>query len=193
MKTFEELWDFIKIRPGVMTVQDRTELEYVFNLMKECECESYLEIGTAEGNSLYILGNAVKKNGTVRYVDYGEKHTEQPCYRAVTELQKSEVNVLGKLGDSTMPRTYFLKDEISHKDAMQHDCVMIDGGHDFATVLSDAIFYAPLAKKYVFFNDIQLREVKAAVHWFIQRWNLGEYSEFINSTHYGYGIIKVKQ
>lgn len=192
MKTFDELWDFIKIRPGVTTVQDRTELEYIYNLMKECEPESYLEVGTAEGNSLYVLGSAIKKNGTIRYIDYGEKHTAHPQHRIVTELQNLEINVIGRLGDSTNPNTYFFKNSINHEAYMKHDVVMIDGGHDYTTVLSDAIMYAPLAKKYIFFHDIQLPEVKAAVDWFVRRGDLGEYHEFINSTHYGYGIIKVR-
>ena len=47
--TFSQYWDFIAKR-GVSTIQERSELEYLFNLMQGCE--SYLEIGSAEGNSM---------------------------------------------------------------------------------------------------------------------------------------------
>lgn len=179
-KTFTELWDWVMKRSerGVMTVQQREELEHVFNLMRDCDCQSYLEIGAAEGNSLYVLGAIVK--GDVRYIDFGEAHTEQ-ARREVTKLN----NFGGYLGDSTTPLMY------NHVRDKKFDCILIDGGHDFATVLSDSILYAPLATKYVFWHDIQLPEVKRAVDWFVKRWKLGEYSEFINSDTFGYGVLKV--
>lgn len=185
MKTFNELWAFIKQRPGVMTVQNREELEYVFNLMRDCDCGSYLEVGSAEGNSLYVLSHAVRDKGIIQYVDYGEPHTEQPRRRVVNEIKESKYEVYECLGDSTKPQTHPYKRKV--------DVVLIDGGHDYTTVISDSIMYAPLATRYVFFHDVQLPEVKAAVDWFVKRWDLGEYSEFINSDSFGYGIIKVKQ
>lgn len=179
MKTFDELWDFIKQRPSVMTVQDRTELEHIFNLMLGCECESYLEVGTAEGNSLYVLGHATKR---ADYVDLGEQHTT-PARSQITALLDSYGQEF--LGDSTALSTY------RNVLGKTYDCVMIDGGHDFATVLSDAILYAPIATKYIFFHDIQMPEVRAAVEWWHRRWNLGNCYTFINSPSFGYAIVEV--
>lgn len=188
MKTFDELWEFISKRPDVIIVQDKIELNYVYDLMKGCDCKSYLEVGTAEGNSLYVLGHAIKDDGFISYIDLGENHTKSHRQESLGALADSGVmlNLSEYLGDSTDLETY--KKILGNT----YDCVLIDGGHDFATVLSDAILYAPLATKYVFFHDIQLPEVKAAVDWFVKRWDLGEYSEVINSDTFGYGIIKVK-
>lgn len=179
-KTFEELWHFIIDRSarGIMTVQDRSELEHVYNLMKGCDCQSYLEVGTAEGNSLYVLGHATKMAACI---DLGEPHTLEPRTEV---LMKLGVSIQQFLGDSTTP-------EISRQITSKHDCILIDGGHDFATVLSDSILYAPLATKYIFWHDIQLPEVKLAVEWFMKRWKLGKYSTFINSDSFGYGICEV--
>lgn len=186
MKEFSELWDWVVKRTnhGVITVQERIELEHVFNLMKDCNCESYLEVGTAEGNSMYVLGQIPDK---IHYIDIGEEHTKAPRTEVTTSLTKDGKNIGSFLGDSTDPET------MPSKIIQEYDCVLIDGGHDFATVLSDAIMYAPLAKKYVFFHDIQLPEVRAAVEWFVKRWKLGKYSTFINSDTFGYGIIEVEQ
>lgn len=179
MKTFDELWRWVNSRGSVITVQDRMELEHVFNLMKDCN--SYLEVGTAEGNSLYVLGHAV--NGPISYVDLGELHTREAREEVEEALKKEGKTLSFFKGDSTIPKT--------HPRSTSYDCVLIDGGHDFATVLSDAILYAPLARKYVFFHDIQLPEVARAVEWFVKRWRLGNYGQFVNSEHFGYGIIEI--
>lgn len=180
MSDFDKLWQFVVDRSqrGVMTVQERSELEHVYNLMKGCDCQSYLEVGTAEGNSLYVLGHVT---GMAACIDLGEPHTLAPRMEVFTKL---DMPIQQFLGDSTTP-------EISCRITSKHDCVLIDGGHDFATVLSDSILYAPLATKYIFWHDIQLPEVKAAVEWFMKRWKLGKYSTFINSDSFGYGICEI--
>lgn len=197
MKTFNELWQYVtEQRPGVITVQERSELEHVFNLMRGCDCRSYLEVGTAEGNSLYVLGHAVEDGaGEIHFIDLFEPHTQMPRKEIVGKLmfgKDSSRNVFGIKGDSTYASTYF-RDPDCLKYPVKYDCVLIDGGHDFATVLSDAILYAPLATKYIFFHDIQLPDVRAAVEWWHKRWQLGKYTEFINSPNFGYAIIEVKK
>lgn len=175
MSEFNERWDWALTRGTFQ--QESTELNHVYDLMKACDCKSYLEIGTAEGNSLYILGGAVK--GSINFIDYGEEHTKRARAEALVKLDKMYTPFYC---DSTKPNMLMKG---------SYDCILIDGGHDFATVLSDSINYAPLAQKFVFWHDIQLPEVKAAVEWFCHRWNLGKYSTFINSKNYGYGIVEI--
>lgn len=183
MKTFNELWRFItQQRPGVITVQERSELEHVFNLMQGCQ--SYLEVGTAEGNSLYVLSHALREDAAIEYIDLGELHTFAAREEMIAKIKQVTHAVLG---DSTHKDTY---DCLENK---QFDCVLIDGGHDYTTVLSDAMLYAPLATKYIFFHDIQLPEVRAAVEWWHKRWQLGKYTEFINSNSFGYAVIEVQK
>lgn len=182
-KSFDELWRFINSRGSIITVQEYSELKHIFDLMRACSCQSYLEIGAAEGNSLYVLGHAVAKD--IHYVDIGEKHTKEAREECIRKLGDHMIGEF--LGDSTNPDTLW------DKDIRRYDCILIDGGHDFATVLSDSILYSPMATKYVFWHDIQLPEVRAAYEWFKKRWLLGEFSEFIDSMTMGYGICKVKQ
>lgn len=180
---FKQHWDWAASRGKFQ--QDFTELNHVYDLMKACDCGNYLEIGTAEGNSLYILAHAASG---IFSIDYGEEHTKDALQQVVDKLGKEMMSTDIITGDSTLPTTlkYGLGDL-----KVKFDCVLIDGGHDFATVLSDSILYAPLATKYIFWHDIQLPQVKAAVDWFVKRWKLGKYSEFINSETYGFGIMEV--
>src|SRR5258708_28803861 len=156
MTDFETLWRFVMDRTqrGIMTVQERNELEFVFNLMRECNCSSYLEVGSAEGNSLYVLTEAMEHGSKVLSVNI-EDHTKFPRAEII-KLLGQNWPVFQKTGDSTDPKTI--------EDVKGNwDCVLIDAAHDYRSVLSDALNYGKLAQKYIFFHDIQLPEVKKAV------------------------------
>lgn len=178
MSGFNELWDFItKRRPAV--VQERSELEHVFNLINGCE--SYLEIGTAEGDSLYVLSHALKPNSRLTSVDLGEAATRRLVDEVFQYLMpKHSVGIYR--GNSTDRSTY------PRKEA--HDVVLIDGGHDYDTVVSDIDMYSPLAKKFIIFHDVKLPGVKQAVDEFVAITGV-KYYEFINSNTMGYGIVKL--
>lgn len=180
MSDFEERWRWITKRAGgeENVVQEKSELEHIYNLMKSCDCKNYLEIGAAEGTTLHILGSIPEY---VDYIDFCEPHTESLRREIVGQNPKFTCFK----GDSTIPHLH-------NRDNL-YDCVLIDGGHDFATVLSDSILYAPLATKYIFWHDIQLPEAKSAIEWFVKRWRLGKFTTFINSEHYGYGIVEVRK
>lgn len=183
MTDFEPLWRTIvkRCKDNCMPlVQERDELEHVFNLMKGCG--SYLEIGSAEGNSLYVLSHALLKGSHILSLNIDD-HTKH-LRSEITHKLKDDYALFEKTGDSTMYKT--IADVCG-----SFDCILIDGGHDSLTVLSDAIHYVPLARKYVFFHDIQLPDVKRAVEFYIERWKPGKYSTFINSETFGYGIIEV--
>ena len=179
---FDELWRFI-LKRGVTIVQERNELEHVFNLIKGCE--SYLEIGTAEGNSLYVLAHALKRGARITCVDLGENHTI-PRHNDIIQRLKPDYDVAMYHGDSTKHDTY--------PNKCEHEVVLIDGGHDYRTVLSDCEMYVPLATKYVLFHDIKLPDVARAMEKYINEKNQGnwKYSEFVNSPTMGFGILEIK-
>ena len=180
MKTdFKSLWQYVSMR-GVCIVQEPTELEHVFNLIQECE--SYLEVGTAEGNSLYVLAHALKPGAKITCVDLGESHTKSHQERIMKELSP-RYTVAMYHGNSMDANTYPKKEP--------HDVVLIDGGHDYNTVKSDIAMYASLAKKYLIFHDVRLPGVKQAVDEYVQE-NDVSYCEFINSDTMGFGIVEVK-
>jgi len=181
---FEDLWNYIVKRSrdaGIPVVQNKEELEYVFNLLKDCK--SYLEIGTAEGNSLYVLTNALPKGSEVAYIDLGEPHTE--AHRKVILDQLKDYKICAVHGDSNN------LDNVLKLSPRLFDAVLIDAGHDDFNVAIDAFLYGPMAKKYIIFHDIQLPDVNRAYEWYCRQKPQCKNYRVVNSGNFGYGIIEV--
>lgn len=183
--TFQDRWDFIIKRcyeNSKPLVQDRSEIEHIYNLM--LGHNSYLEIGTAEGNSLYILADALMPGGKIVSIDYGESHTKEMSTEIMKLLSDSyRISVVDGNSHDLDIYTQFL--------TQKFDCVMIDAGHTLSDVMQDAVNYAMCAKKYVFFHDMQIPEVRAAFNWFsevVKDFFTAE--TYIKSENFGYGILK---
>lgn len=175
---FNQLWHDITHRENLVTVQNREELEHVFNLIEGCE--SYLEVGTAEGNSLYVLSHALKPNAPITYIDWGEPHTKGPREEMLAKISNP---ITAIIGDSNDYATY-------HQVANQSfDVVLIDAGHDDFNVAIDAMFYGQLAKKYIIFHDVKLKDVERVYEWFKKQMPDKRSYLVINSDTYGYGVI----
>lgn len=180
---FDKLWNEIIQRPGVITVQNREELEHVYNLIEGCE--SYLEVGTAEGNSLYVLARALKPQSPITYIDYGEKHTTEARDEVLNALV-SEGHLITQIhGDSNDISTY------THVVDKKFDVVLIDAGHHDFNVAIDTLFYAPLATKYVIFHDVQLPDVLRVFDWYCKQFPQRQSYRIVNSEHFGYGVLVV--
>lgn len=186
MSVFEDLWLWTTKRAGgeLNVVQDRSELEHIFNLMKNRECTSYLEVGSAEGGSLYVLSRAMKEGSKIVCIDYGEDHT-QPLFHEVLDAIHDKYNIKTIYGDS-----HSLECKKKAQEYAWYDCVLIDAGHKYADVVEDALAYGAMAKKFIFFHDVQLPEVKQAFDWYCSKYRFRNVSTFINSSNYGYGIIE---
>jgi len=164
---------------GIPVVQNREELEHIFNLMTGCS--SYLEIGTAEGNSLFVLANAMPKGSDITYIDLAEPHTAQHRNEILKQLK--DYNIVGLHGDSNEYKT---KAQLAGK----YDAVLIDAGHKYDNVVMDAMLYGHFARKYIFFHDVQLPEVNRAYESFCKQSPGNRNYKVINSFDYGYGIIE---
>lgn len=187
MKDFEQLWQEITERSNrwaIPVVQNKEELKYIFNLIQGCQ--SYLEVGTAEGNSLYVLSHALAEGATVNAVDYGEVHTEKPRNEIVLAIQTN----LGIEATVYCGNSHDLK-TISDAAYMDYEVVFIDAGHTYPDVIADAIAYGSLATKYIIFHDICLPEVNAAFEWYCKQRSECQNFKIINSETFGYGVIKV--
>lgn len=181
---FNECWKFItQERPGVVTVQNYEELECIFNLIQGCK--SYLEVGSAEGNSLYVLSHALEDRAPITYIDYGEKHTKDPRSKVLSYLVQKGHAINEVLGDSNDFAT------ASRADG-KYDVVFIDAGHDDFNVAIDAILYGRMATKYLLFHDIQLPQVNRAFTWYCEQRPDCKVSRIINSEHFGFGIMEIQ-
>lgn len=184
LKDFNDLWKFA-IRHGEI-VQLRSELEYVFNLIRGCR--SYLEVGTAEGNSLYVLSHALEPDPKVAYIDWNEDHTRQQRNEALEAMKP--IDVLPIHWNTHSYRAIDVANRWGH-----YDVVLIDAGHDYEDVVMDAVNYGCLADKYIIFHDTQLPEVKRAFDWYCKyrRFDKSVTTEVYNEPNspYGYGIIRL--
>lgn len=183
MVEFEQLWNDIVKRSdqqNIPIVQDKAELEYVFNILRGCN--SYLEVGTAEGNSLYVLAQAMPKGSSVTYIDWAEPHTEKPRQWALDRLADYSVKEIH--ADSNNLSTPL------ELEAGYFDAVLIDAGHDDLNVVIDAMLYGPHASKYIIFHDIRLPDVERVFDWY-SRQRRGRSYRVVNSETFGYGIIEL--
>lgn len=176
--SFRSLWKFAT-RHGQI-VQDYSELEYVFNLINGCE--SYLEVGTAEGNSLYVLAHALRKDAKITYVDFGEEHTKATRQEVLDKLSNP---VHGFHADSHNMQSIARANMYG-----PYDVVLIDAGHTYEDVVLDAVMYGPMAKKFLIFHDVQLPDVDKAFNWYCRYARPRNVHKFVKSEHYGYGIIQ---
>lgn len=175
---FDGLWKFCCQRSAAFpVVQQYDELKHIFELMQGCQ--SYLEVGTAEGNSLYVLAHALAPGAHITYVDFDEEHTR--IYREqVTRLLRDQgYSVEAIHGDTRNP------DVIQRASQRVYDCVLIDAGHTYEEVASDFRNYAHLANKYVFAHDVMIPDVDRALNEFAPN-----APRYIRSDKFGYGIIK---
>lgn len=178
MADFDVLWREI-LKRHIITVQDYDELKYVFNLIRGCK--SYLEVGTAEGNSLYILAHALDQGANITYVDYGERHTKSPRDEVLAKIPQT---VTGIHGDSNDP-------VIIERAKGKYEAVLIDAGHSYRNVITDALSYGPMATKYIMFHDVQLPDVdRAFKEYCAMRPECRNY-RVVNSEHFGYGIMEI--
>lgn len=177
--SFEKIWKYAFNQPGGM-VQEYNELQHVFSLMGECK--SYLEIGTAEGKSLYILSHAMPQGSEITYIDFGEAHTTP---RRDDLLAKIPHKITPVIGDSNSWESW------SKVVNQKFDAVMIDAGHDLFSVAVDACLYGRLATKYIFFHDVTIPDVNRVFEWYAQKMNVKNSYKIINSETFGYGIIEV--
>lgn len=182
-KSFDELWRFVCERSASFpVVQEYHELEHVFNLMKGCE--SYLEVGTAEGNSLYVLSHALKENAVITFIDLGENHTKEAREDAINLTHRFMTGILGNSHSAKVLKSTLLKQE--------YEVVLIDAGHTYEDVIVDAVAYGSLANKYIIFHDVCLPDVARAFDWYCkQRPDCRAY-KMINSETFGYGIVEIK-
>lgn len=185
MTDFEILWKYLRDRKEFAIVQDYNEFEYVWNLIQALKPTSYLEIGTAAGDSLYAFGSLLPLDGRIHWIDLDEPFCKAARNQAIAKLIPRHItHYSGRSADEAA---------VWSTKGKRFDVVYIDAGHKYDEVLSDSHCYAPLADKLVIWHDIQLPEVRRAVEDWLktQPHAQRKFSTYINSETMGYGILEV--
>lgn len=183
MSEFEQHWNFLLDRRNRFSfpiVQDHAEMEHVYNLA--IGCKSYLEVGTAEGNSLYIMSQALSSDALIVYIDLAEPHTRDAREEVLNLMTQRVIECpCNSHSDSA------INIAASHQ---KYDIVLIDAGHTYEDVIADAMVYGRLASKYIIFHDIMMPGVRWAFDWYCRSQKFPDV-RFIASpdSNFGYGIV----
>lgn len=193
MSSFDELFHFISHRREKPIVQKRGEMQYIFDIIRDNQCKSYLEIGTAEGDSIFVFSHALEGcSPFISYVDIAEAHTEKYRLEVIDIMTRQKMKVRGIHGCS------HYHDNIKEAAVLApYDVVMIDGGHHFEDVIADAIAYGSMASKYIIFHDICIPKVRKAFDWYVNKQNYKNVTSFHEPIQddvlaFGYGVIDVR-
>ncbi len=181
-------------------LQNAREFAEFIDLMKSEWVESYMEIGSMFGGSLWRVANELPKGSRVVSVDYAIDTPEalphlQAC---VDELNSTGCDAHLIHGDSMAP------DTVEKVRALgPFDCIMIDGAHTLEAVTSDWEHYGPMAR-IVAFHDIAWNSTwKSAVPGRVSKpmgvpalWNQvkqgyrhKEFKYQVPSNYYGIGVL----
>lgn len=137
---FKQLWDDADVP---MIVQEPHELYVAYCLMRGYD--SFLEIGSCYGFSLYVLGHALNPGGRIVSVDLGEE-------KSVPHLEKNVEKLNNRGYDASLIKGHSQEVDVEG----EFDVVFIDGDHNYAAVKADVEKYKPLCKSLLLLHDIRM-------------------------------------
>lgn len=135
---------------GLPAVQLRKEFSPLLSRVKELAPRSYLEIGTARGDSFHEIVSHMPPGSRAVAVDmpqqqWGLKDSGRMLRAAVTDLNKKGYDCYVIWGDSTSPEV------VGRVRAFApYDLVFIDGDHSYEGVKADFENYGRLGRTVVF-------------------------------------------
>lgn len=136
--------------------QDKKELAAFIELLVQQHVNTYLEIGSKFGGSLYAVGEALPRGSRLVAVDLpgGTRRWHESSVSlemCCNDLRKMGQELRLIWGDSTDP---LVVEQV--KRFAPFDCVLIDANHTLPFLAQDFANYAPMARM-VAFHDISWR------------------------------------
>jgi len=198
---FDALLDFALVEWGELIgpMQLRPEIRSLMELLKQRGVKRFMEIGTANGGTLFLLCKSLGKGSAGISLDlpcdsfFGEyPKYKEPFYQSFAGEGQS-LRLLR--GDSHKPETLANVKGVLGEEKL--DFLLIDGDHSYEGVKKDYEMYSPLVKEggIIAFHDIVVfpPELHCDVHRFWNEVKLQSKSqEFISDpkqTWAGIGII----
>lgn len=133
------------------------EFDEFIAVLQRAKCRSYLEIGSAYGESLLRVAHALKTPSWFVAVDQPTKHTLTALKEGADTIRRYGHDVRLLLGDSTN------QDIVETVDTMgPFDACFIDANHTLAYVRADWRNYGPMCR-IVAFHDIGWNSDKARI------------------------------
>jgi len=142
----------------ISPIQINEEIAQLLNLLAELKPKTLLEIGTANGGTLFLFCQVAEPDATIISVDlpggpFGGGYPEWriPLYKSFTK-EKQRLHLIR--ADSHDPKTLEIIKKILGDSKL--DLLFIDGDHTYEGVKRDFEMYSPLVKKggIIAFHDI---------------------------------------
>lgn len=181
--------------------QKRSEIKYLYDIIRQRRCKTLCEIGTLRGRTLFMFCKAAQEDAKIVSVDINSTITRR---HALRKLPKTGQKLKLVAGDSHSIKVERQIQSEFHKTGL--DFLFIDGDHSFIGVLNDFARYSPLVNRggIIAFHDIQpdrfmTTGVKTSsyvggvpIFWeMIQKmgYQTSQFIEDSNQDGYGIGII----
>ncbi|KUK16874.1 class I SAM-dependent methyltransferase [Thermococcus sibiricus] len=203
-RSIEELVDFSfnRFHGLIRPMQIREEIIELLKILSKRKPKVVLEIGTANGGTLFLFTRVASKDATLISVDLpggrfggGYPDWKVPLYKAFA-LPTQEFHLIR--ADSHNPETLEAIKEILN--GMKVDFLFIDGDHTYEGVKADFEMYSPLVRKggIIAFHDIvpgPEENVGGVPRFWEEIRKKYKYREIVKSWNqggYGIGILEVE-
>lgn len=190
---------FIDKSAPVQPDQYAVEFGYLLRLFRRRCPERVLEIGSAEGGTLFQWMKHIQRGGTVTAIDlpgsiFGKRGTERYAVDWPRWAEKFGVEMAYILGDSRSAASIDFA-----KQRGPYDFIFIDGDHRYTGVLADWLNYAGMARDggVVVFHDIlphpEMPSVEVWQLWRDIRASMvtAEFISGVNQIDKGVGVVYV--
>lgn len=198
--TSEDLLNFVYSEIGSLITpwQYREEISKLTAELEKLKPKNALEIGTANGGTLFLLCRLADPQARIMSVDLpeGKFGGGYPAWKTKLykkfALPEQELDLVR--GDSHLPESFEMVK--SHFDGAELDYLFIDGDHSYEGVKQDYEMYSPLVRKggIIAFHDIvEHKSSDCKVNEFWREVKQGKESkEFVKDRdqgQYGIGIL----
>jgi len=162
LSSINELYDlldkFNKYHIKISLMQTKSEFIYLLKLLKKRKIKNILEIGTADGGTLFFFSKIIDRNGYMISVDLpGNRFNRFPDWKIplLLSFKCGHQKLFIIRSDSHQLSTYNKISKII-KDHGKLDLIFIDGDHSYSGVKKDFLLYKNLISKngIIAFHDI---------------------------------------
>ena len=182
--------------------QVREEISGLMKILEDKNPKVVLEIGTANGGSLFLLAHSASEDAVVIGVDlpggpFGGE-CSQPCLRLIRSFKRGKQKIFLVRSDSHRLETLSNIEDIL--DGRKIDVLFIDGDHSYEGVKKDYEMYRRLVEKdgIIIFHDI-VPGADVSVGGVPQFWNKIKrgyrYKEIVkdwNRGKFGIGVLYLR-